>query len=382
MKEYNLEDIAPIEQGECPQTDYVWLLNLDMVESNTGNIKDYEYVRINEIGNSTVSFDSSNVLYSKLRPYLNKVVLPNKPGYATSEMVVLKPKPEVITREYLTYFLRSSHFVNYINSRTTGAKMPRVNIKDLKQVRVPCPSLDMQNYIVKLFQTCIKIINIREKELVILDNLVKARFVESFGDPVQNNNKYPEHSLGDDIDFLTSGSRGWVKYYSSKGKMFITIKNVKCGHISMDNIQYINPPDNAEARRTKVQAGDLLISITADLGRTGVVTKEIAKKGAYINQHLMCVRLDKKILLPEFVSFFMESQAGKRQFYAKNQNAVKAGLNFDAIKTFKIMVPPLEKQNEYVSFTERVNKSKVAIDHCVILIRKALQSGYHNVWGN
>lgn len=199
---------------------------------------------------------------------------------------------------------------------------------------------------------------------------------------MQNNNKYPEHSLGDDIDFLTSGSRGWAKYYSSKGKMFITIKNVKCGHISMDNIQYINPPDNAEARRTKVQAGDLLISITADLGRTGVVTKEIAKKGAYINQHLMCVRLDKKILLPEFVSFFMESQAGKRQIYAKNQNAVKAGLNFDAIKTFKIMVPPLEKQNEYVSFTERVNKSKVAIDHGVILIRKALQSGYHNVWGN
>lgn len=150
----------------------------------------------------------------------------------------------------------------------------------------------------------------------------------------------------------------------------------------MDNVQYINPPDNAEARRTKVQDGDLLISITADLGRTGVVTKEIAEKGAYINQHLMCVRLNKKILLPEYVSFFMESQAGKRQFYAKNQNAVKAGLNFDAIKTFKIMVPPLEKQNEYISFTKRVSKSKVAIDHCVILIRKALQSGYHHVWGD
>ena len=64
----------------------------------------------------------------------------------------------------------------------------------------------------------------------------------------------------------------------------------------MDNVQYINPPDNAEARRTKVQDGDLLISITADLGRTGVVTKEIAEKGAYkgayINQHLMCVRLN------------------------------------------------------------------------------------------
>ena len=381
MKEYTLEDIAPIKQGECPKNDHIWLLNLDMIESDTGDIVGYEYVDFDKIGNSTVSFDTTNVLYSKLRPYLNKVVIPNRPGYATSEIVVLKPNPEIITREYLAYFLRSSHFVKYINSKTTGAKMPRANIKVLKQAKVLCPNLDTQNQIVKTLQKCVKIISTRKKELMILDELVKARFVESFGDPVKNVNKYPEHILGDDIEFLTSGSRGWAKYYSPTGKMFITIKNVKCGHISMDNVQYINPPDNAEARRTKVQDGDLLISITADLGRTGVVTKEIAEKGAYINQHLMCVRLNKKILLPEYVSFFMESQAGKRQFYAKNQNAVKAGLNFDAIKTFKIMVPPLEKQNEYISFTKRVSKSKVAIDHCVILIRKALQSGYHHVWG-
>lgn len=78
----------------------------------------------------------------------------------------------------------------------------------------------------------------------------------------------------------------------------------------------------------------------------------------------------------------MESEAGKRQFYAKNQNAVKAGLNFDAIKTFKIMVPPLEKQNEYIYFTKCVNKSKVAINRCTVIIGKALQSGYHYVWGN
>lgn len=304
------------------------------------------------------------------------------------ERVIVSPLYNVfsvsdkLNRQYLYYYLKSDFALQRIKAVATGSVRDNLKIKMLYEFPINVPELSVQENIVEVLDKIKELEKLKKSELNQLDTLVKARFVESFGDPVQNNNKYPEHSLGDDIDFLTSGSRGWAKYYSSKGKMFITIKNVKCGHISMDNIQYINPPDNAEARRTKVQAGDLLISITADLGRTGVVTKEIAKKGAYINQHLMCVRLDKKILLPEFVSFFMESQAGKRQFYAKNQNAVKAGLNFDAIKTFKIMVPPLEKQNEYVSFTERVNKSKVAIDYYVILIRKALQSRYHCVWGN
>lgn len=345
-----------------------------------------EYLHGSEIGSSKVTVQKNDILVCKINPRINRVwVVADESNYqsiASSEWIVVR------TAQYNPYFLawyfRTPMFQQLMTSEVTGigGSLTRAQPKRVVEYPVPVLSREKQDKIVSILDRLESIKRERKSELDLLDSLVKARFVESFGDPVQNNNKYPEHSLGDDIDFLTSGSRGWAKYYSSKGKMFITIKNVKCGHISMDNIQYINPPDNAEARRTKVQAGDLLISITADLGRTGVVTKEIAKKGAYINQHLMCVRLDKKILLPEFVSFFMESQAGKRQIYAKNQNAVKAGLNFDAIKTFKIMVPPLEKQNEYVSFTERVNKSKVAIDHGVILIRKALQSGYHNVWGN
>ena len=132
----------------------------------------------------------------------------------------------------------------------------------------------------------------RKQQLSTLDDLIKARFVEMFGDPVLNPNNYPVHQLSDYIEFLTSGSRGWAQYCVDDGaEWFITIKNVKDCRISVENIQPISVPDNAEARRTRVQEGDLLISITADLGRTGVVTKEIAEHGAYINQHLTCIRL-------------------------------------------------------------------------------------------
>lgn len=126
-------------------------------------------------------------------------------------------------------------------------------------------------------------------------------------------------------------------------------------------MQPINAPNNAEAKRTKVKEGDLLISITADLGRTGVVTKEIAEHGAYINQHLSCIRIDREVLNPLFVAHYMESPAGKEQFIAKNQSAVKAGLNFNAINSLKLMVPPMEEQIGFIEFVEQVDKSKVAV---------------------
>lgn len=104
------------------------------------------------------------------------------------------------------------------------------------------------------------------------------------------------NKLSEFILFLTSGSRGWAQYFSDSGEFFITIKNVKNCRISLDEVQHIMRPNNAEAKRIRVQQSDLLISITADLGRTGVVSKEIAEHGAYINQHLTCIRLNKDIL--------------------------------------------------------------------------------------
>ena len=126
-------------------------------------------------------------------------------------------------------------------------------------------------------------------------------------------------------------------------------------------MQPVEAPDNAEAKRTRVQEGDLLISITADLGRTGVVTKEIADHGAYINQHLTCIRLNQDELIPLYVAYFMESSAGKEQFVSKNQSAVKAGLNFNSINTLKLLVPPKKVQEAFVTFVKQVDKSKSAV---------------------
>lgn len=270
-------------------------------------------------------------------------------------MQYLLPKDNVLP-EYLYYVVRHMHLEKYF----TGATIPHIYFRDYKNEKFNLDSLDKQAKIVEILGNAELVILKRRQQLAELDKLIKARFVELFGDPKINPNKYPVCQLSEHIAFLTSGSRGWAQYCADDGtEWFITIRNVKDCHIETDNMQPINAPDNAEAKRTRVQEGDLLISITADLGRTGVVTKEIAEHGAYINQHLTCIRLKQDVLNPLYVAYFMESPAGKEQFESKNQSAVKAGLNFNSINSLRLMVPPLEEQNAFVNFVEQVDKSKV-----------------------
>ena len=268
---------------------------------------------------------------------------------------------ECVDEQYLLYYLWSDSFIHKAEQNSFGATMPRLHVKPFLNMQMRLPALSEQKRRTHTLCHVESLLNAQSHLLTKLDELVKSRFVEMFGEPVNNSKGYPIHQLSDHILFLTSGSRGWAQYYTDKGEWFITIKNVKDCRISVDDVQCINPPKNAEAERTRLREGDLLISITADLGRTGVVTKEIAEHGAYNNQHLTCIRLDRLVLDPLYVAFFMESEAGKRQFEAKNMSAVKAGLNFDSIRSLKLIVPPLALQKEFSAFVAEVDKSKLAV---------------------
>ena len=143
-----LGEVAPAKEykGEIPNKDgKYWLLNLDMVTAHTGEIIEQCYFEPNEIGNSTIVFNGENVLYSKLRPYLNKVVLPKDIGFATSELVPLFPNKLQLDRMYLAHTLRSSSFVEYISAKVAGAKMPRVSMNEFRTFPIPLPPLPLQH---------------------------------------------------------------------------------------------------------------------------------------------------------------------------------------------------------------------------------------------
>ena len=284
---------------------------------------------------------------------------------------------DAIYNEYLYFFLKSK--TAYLNSLGRGATFKEISKSIVENIEIPLPEVNQQKEIAEKFKKLEQLISLRKQQLAKLDELVKARFVEMFGDAKLNPYDFPCNSLSEYILFLTSGSRGWSRYFTDGGEYFITIKNVKNCRITLQDVQYVTPPDNAEAKRTKVQENDLLISITADLGRTGVVTKGIAEHGAYINQHLTCIRLNLKKANPIYVAYYMESDAGKEQFASKNQSAVKAGLNFNAINSLKLVVPPLDLQNDFAAFVECVDQQKQTVQQSLEkleLMKKALMQEY------
>ena len=259
-----------------------------------------------------------------------------------------------ISNAFLALILQSKRA--YLDSMSTGSTFKAIGKKVLSSCEMPLYSREVQGRIacqVNWIDDCLRS---SRRQLSALDDLVKSQFVEMFGDTYSNSKQLPSRKLGALIDFITSGSRGWSKYYSNEGDYFITIKNVRGCSISLDNVQHVHAPNNKEAERTKVQSGDVLISITADLGRTGVVSKEIADHGAYINQHLACIRLAGEDILPLYLSFFLESPGAKDQLQRKNQTGVKAGLNFDLVKSLDILVPPLALQQQFADFVARVDK--------------------------
>ena len=291
-------------------------------------------------------------------------------------LAALTPDNSKVASEFIFWLLKGKNAE--LNSKGTGSTFKAIGRKVLEETLIPDISLEKQIEFSTILEKVYAVIQKRKSELQAFDNLVKSRFVEMFGDTITNPLGWEEHRLDEYINFLTSGSRGWSQYFvDEENELFITIKNVKKNHITLENIQYIDAPDNKEAARTKVKAGDLLISITADLGRTGVVDNDIAEKGAYINQHLSLVRLNRDKINPLYVSYFLETAGGKIQFESKNQNGVKAGLNFEAIKSLRILVPPLNMQELYLNFVHHIDKLKVkvqqSLDETQILMDSLMQ---------
>ena len=367
--EYRLEELFDLQMGKTPSrsvTEYwesgnnKWISIADLSKCGKYIYDTKECLSDIAVSESGIKQIPANTVVMSFKLSIGKTAITSEPMYSNEAIMSFRDRKLVqLLPEYIYYLLLSENWDDGTNKAVMGKTL---NKATLSKVKVNIHSMQEQQEIVYVLNQATALIELHQQQLQKLDELIKARFVELFGDPKINPNNYLVCPLSEYISFLTSGSRGWAQYCTDNGsEWFITIKNVKDCHISTDNMQPIDAPDNAEAKRTKVQEGDLLISITADLGRTGVVTKEIAEHGAYINQHLTCIRLNKTVLNPLYVAYFMESPAGKEQFELKNQSAVKAGLNFNSIKSLRIMIPSINEQNMFVEFLNQTDKSKLQV---------------------
>ena len=152
-----LGEIAPKSDAVMPgASELVWNLSLEDIEPQTGRVLRRRTCLASALGSAKCSFDGRHVLYSKLRPYLNKVVLPESNGVGTSELLPLLPDSARLDREFLAFYLRSPSFVDFAVANSRGANLPRVSMKSLWAHEVPCPPLAEQRRIVARVKECME----------------------------------------------------------------------------------------------------------------------------------------------------------------------------------------------------------------------------------
>ena len=177
----SIVEAAPIKSQRGDLADEVWLLNLDAVEAQTGTVLFKHRVQSGEINASTVYFTAESVLYSKLRPYLNKVVMPDEDGVATSEMIPMYPLADRLNRAYLCYWLRSDVFVRHISEKVAGAKMPRVSMDYFRSLAIEMPPLELQEQFAAFVEQTDKSKLAVQKGLQELEILKKTLMQQYFG---------------------------------------------------------------------------------------------------------------------------------------------------------------------------------------------------------
>ena len=355
-----------------------WLLNLDMVEQQTGRVIEYKYVGEDDLNGSIIQFDTENVLYSKLRPNLNKVVLPPKDGFSTSELLPLRPDASVLNKDYLAAFLRSDSFVTWAVSKTAGAKMPRLGTKDLMNAEIPVPSIEQQKKIAEKFKKLEQLISLRKQQLAKLDELVKARFVEMFGEPVQNPNCWKTENLLD-LGYCKNGMNfhrddcGTEIHCLGVGdfKNHSTIRDV--GSLPFISLNELPTSEYL------LQDGDIVF--VRSNGNKELVGRCLAIYPAKIpvTYSGFCIRyrLTSNKITVSYLLRVLKADSVRKKMTGRGANI--QNLNQQILAQLVVPIPPLSLQNQFAAFVERVDQQKQTVQQSLEkleLMKKALMQEY------
>ena len=360
-----LGEVAPSIKydGEIvPKNGMFWLLNLDMVEANTGKVLDKVYVSKGELDGSITPFSPDNVLYSKLRPYLNKVVLPDEHGYCTTELVPLYPQKDQISREYLAYFLRSNTFVGFINEKVAGAKMPRVKMSDFWNYPIPVPSLSFQEQVVKELDCIAAIVDDKKRQLSELDSLAQAIFYDAFGDPVSNTKHWGIKKIGDFSELVAGATPSTkVDEYWNDG----TIAWLSSGEVGKRRIykteSLITQKGYDSCSTRLVPAHTLLIALAGQGKTRGTVG--VAEIPLCTNQSV-CSFLTDETVDVDFLYYLLKLQYDKLRSIS-NSAGGRGGLNLTLLRNFSVIFPPLILQQEVSRKLKMVEEQKELIQQSI-----------------
>ena len=272
-------------------------------------------------------------------------------------LAALKPDKTKVSPEFIFWLLKGKNAE--LNSKGTGSTFKAIGRKVLEETKVPDIPLEKQLEHSETLEKIYAVIQRRKSERQMLDDLVKARFVEMFGNSVTNEKRWKQKLLGEITTKIGSGAtpKGGKSAYQENGITLIRSMNVHNGMFEYKELAHISDEQATKLDNVVIEENDVLLNITgASVARSCVVPSKILP--ARVNQHVCIIRC-KECIIPEFLNkLLIDDNYQKLLWSIAGAGATREAITKQQVESLQIIMPPVELQNEFMRFCHQVDKSK------------------------
>lgn len=319
----------------------------------------YKHFLCNE-GDFVIASSGIKVEYiDKKMGFIDKSMLPLCMNTSTIRFRVLDENQLRI--RYFMYYLKSQHFKGQLFRYITGSAQLNYGPSHLKKMVMPLIDLVKQDEIIACMDKIQSIIEMRQQELDELDNLVKARFVEMFGEPLEGTAKYPIHQVGEIANLVDPQPSHRTPPIDEDGIPYVSIKDCdyKTGKINFESARKVSRKVLEEhLNRYTLHDGDFVIGKIGTIGNPVFVP---VSDDYTLSANVILVQPNSELVSPYFLKFSFESDYIKRQFIEAKNSTSQAAFGIQKVRMINVMNPDLSVQREFEAFAKQIDKSKVAI---------------------
>ena len=316
MNKFRLTEICDFQGGSQPPKDqwsnkfeegYIRMLQ---IRDFTQGKNEEEFVKIS---NSLKTCEVDDILIARYGASVGKILTGLKGAY---NVAIVKSIPDLskLLKRYLFYYFNSGYFQNRIKNVGSRAAQAGFNKNDLEDFKIFVPSLEEQQKIIDILDKAQELIDKRKEQIEALDELVKSKFIEMFGDPINNPMKWEVKKMKDISISIMSGNtpKGGEQVYVESGIMFLRSQNVWKNKLLLDDVAYIDQDTHNKMKKSSLKYKDILMTKTgrintenSSLGRAAMFLGE--DDSANVNGHVYLIRLQEQVI-NEFVLYILTSK--------------------------------------------------------------------------
>ena len=318
--------------------------------------------------------------------YLGRTVLYEKQGNEKiihgMNLLGLKARRDIIIPAYARYCFYSSSFRQQIGRITKkSVNQASFAVADLKKIKIKVPDLSEQSRVVDILNRLNQVIEDRQQELQKLDDLTKARFVERFGDPVDNPMGWNKKRLQDIVSDDCSISYGIVQTGDDKEEGVPVFRPVDIVNRvpKLDELKKTTEEISNKYKRTILKGREMLITVRANIADTCIVGEEF--KGCNVGRGIVPIRTKEDIMVLEFLKYLMDSKHLNDDIKRKAKGITLIQLNMEDLREVELIIPPVEQQKIFVDFAKKIDKSKVEVQKALDETQKLFDSLMQQYFG-